>query len=261
MGPRAHACAGGPSGANIRCNNPAGRTSGSQSPTLCSGVSCDDVMFHSDTLSLRSDANRRHRFLSGNRVQAIGRLAEFWMSHNGACRVCECEAKQVWAHSLTLTSESAGFLPELPPRRPLLSVPSHSDRKVRKAAGLGADVASLYPEDAVAASRKAAACRDTSAHRCLLPCPVQTRSAVSRTTASLPLQVLAEMMFWRSERAVRVNSVPLSIAPSGQEPAALCGPARREQRGGRVRDGCGCSLDTVSSPMHQAPAVKRMVVA
>jgi hypothetical protein len=46
---------------------------------------------------------------------------------------------------------------ELPPRRALLYIPGDSDRKICKAAGLGADVACLDLEDAVAASRKPAA--------------------------------------------------------------------------------------------------------
>lgn len=44
---------------------------------------------------------------------------------------------------------------ELRPRRALLYVPGDSERKICKAAGLGADVTCLDLEDAVAANRKA----------------------------------------------------------------------------------------------------------
>ncbi|EFN58595.1 hypothetical protein CHLNCDRAFT_29893 [Chlorella variabilis] len=81
-----------------------------------------------------------------------------------------------------VATAAGGSVLELPPRRSLLYVPGDSDRKICKAAGLGADVTCLDLEDAVAGSRKEAA-RDVA------------------------VKALAQVSFGRSERAVRVNSI------------------------------------------------------
>eukprot|EP00887_Chlorella_sp_A99_P002681 scaffold6.g2681.t1 len=122
---------------------------------------------------------------------------------------------------------------DLVPRRALLYVPGDSERKIAKVAQLipGPDVVCLDCEDAVAANRKEEA--------------RATVAAALRDTAGT----------WRSERAVRVNSVQSghceedlrAVLGSGVVPDALVVPKARQRERGSSQHHAMWLLDRAAS--------------
>lgn len=145
---------------------------------------------------------------------------------------------------------------ELPPRRALLYVPGDSESKIKKAAGLGVDVVCLDIEDAVAANRKHAA-RETVVQVCVqggelqphwhdtgccmqgcrppwpwlagssggvaAPVPLRQTDTQPAALPTLYPQALSELIFGRSERAVRINGVSSDLCEDDLA-AVLGGP-------------------------------------